>query len=102
VLVEHFRLDSSAEAFSGGDAQNFSALFLRYPLGLLDELTGIIYYDWKSGGFSRFAAWKRTYDSLAFNVILFNNPDQVTVFPGQVGSSSFAGTGLQVLLSYNF
>jgi hypothetical protein len=102
ALVEHFRLDSSAGAFSGGDAQDFSALLLRYPLGLLDELTGIFYYDWKSGGFSRFAAWKRTYDSLAFNVILFNNPDQVTVFPGQVGSSSFAGTGLQVLLSYNF
>jgi hypothetical protein len=102
ALAEHFRLDSSAEAFSGGDAQNFSALFLRYPLGVLDELTGIVYYDWKRGDFSRFVTWKRTYDSLAFNVILFNNPEQVMVFPGQVSSSSFAGTGLQVLLSYNF
>ena len=102
ALAEHFRLDASAEAFSGGDAQNFSALFLRYPLGLIDELTGILYYDWKRGDFSRFVTWRRTYDSLAFNVILFNNPEQLTVFPGQVGSSSFAGTGLQVLLSYNF
>jgi len=102
ALAEHFRLDSSAGAFSGGDAQSFSALFLRYPLGLLDELTGIFYYDWKSGDFSRFVAWKRTYDSLALNVILFSNPEQVTVFPGQVSSSSFAGTGVQVLLSYNF
>jgi len=102
ALAEHFRLDSSAEAFSGGDAQNFSALFLRYPLGVLDELTGIVYYDWKRGDFSRFVTWKRTYDSLAFNVILFNNPEQVMVFPGQISSSSFAGTGLQVLLSYNF
>ncbi len=102
ALAEHFRLDSSAKAFTRGDAQNFSALFLRYPLGLLDELTGILYYDWRSGDVSRFVTWKRTYDSLAFNVILFNNPDQVTVFPGQVSSSSFAGTGFQVLLSYDF
>jgi hypothetical protein len=102
ALAEQFRLDASTAVFSGGDAQDFSALVLRYPLGLLDELSGILYYDWKSGGFSRFVTWKRTYDSLALNVILFNNPRQVTVFPGQVGSSSFAGTGLQVLLSYNF
>ena len=49
ALAEHFRLDSSAGAFTRGEAQNFSALFLRYPLGLLDDLTGIVYYDWKSG-----------------------------------------------------
>jgi len=69
--------------------------------GLLDELTGIFYYDWKSGDFSRFVAWKRTYDSLALNVILFSNPEQVTVFPGQV-SRRRSRDGGQVLLSYNF
>jgi hypothetical protein len=102
ALAEHFRLDSSAEAFARGDAQNFTALFLRYPLGLLDDLTGIFYYDWESGNFSRFLTWKRTYDSLSFNLIVFNNPRQVTVFPGQTTSSSFAGTGVQLLLSYDF
>jgi len=102
ALAEHFRLDSSAGAFTRGEARNFSALFLRYPLGLLDDLTGIVYYDWKSGDFSRFLTWKRTYDSLAFNLIVFSNPTQVTVFPGQTASSSFAGTGAQFLLSYDF
>ena len=102
ALAEHFRLDSSAGAFTRGEAQNFSALFLRYPLGLLDDLTGIFYYDWKSGEFSRFLTWKRTYDSLAFNLIVFSNPRQVTVFPGQTASSSFAGAGIQFLLSYDF
>ena len=102
ALAEHFRLESSAEAFTRGEARSLSALFLRYPLGLLDDLTGIFYYDWKSGDFSRFLTWKRTYDALAFNLILFNNPRQVTVFPNQTSASSFAGTGVQFLLSYDF
>jgi hypothetical protein len=102
ALAEHFRLDSSDEAFGGGEARNFTALLLRYPLGLLDELTGIFYCDWKTGEVSRFVTWKRTYDSLAFNVILFNNPEQVTAFPGRTTTTSFAGTGVQFLLSYDF
>jgi hypothetical protein len=102
ALAEHFWLESSSRAFGPGDGLSFSGLLLRYPLGLLDEVTGIFYYDWKNRNVYRFIGWKRTYDSLSLNLMLFWNPEELLVFQGQPGSSSFAGTGFQLLLAFHF
>jgi hypothetical protein len=102
VLAEQFRFSSSDHAFSGGQSQSLSGLLVRYPLGLLDELTCIFYYDWKAGNGYRFFAWKRTYDALSFNASVFWNPGELSVFPGKATTSSYAGTGFELLLSYHF
>lgn len=102
VLVEHFRVASSARAFSPGDGLSFTALLLRYPLGLLDEISGIFYYDWKNHGVYRFFSWKHTTDALSLSAIIFWNPAELLVFQGRPGSGSFAGTGLELLLAYHF
>jgi hypothetical protein len=102
ALAEHFRVESSAKAFARGESLNFSALLLRYPLGLLDDLSGIFYYDWKGRDVYRFVTWRRTTDALSFNVILFWNPEGLLAIPGQPASSSFAGKGFQLLLAYHF
>ena len=102
VLAEHFRLESSAEAFAAGQTQSLSAFFLRYPLGLSDELTGILYYDWTGRNLYRFLSWRRTSDALTFTAMVFWNAEDLLIFPGQPGSSSFAGTGLQLVLAYYF
>ena len=101
-LAEHFRIESSAQAFARGESLSFSALLLRYPLGLLDDLSGIFYYDWKGRDVYRFVTWRRTTDALSFNVILFWNPEGLMAIPGQPASSSFAGKGFQLLLAYHF
>lgn len=102
ALAEHFRIASSARAFSPGDGLSFTALLLRYPLGILDEISGIFYYDWKNHGVYRFLSWKHTTDALSFSAIAFWNPTELLVFQGQPGSGSFAGTGLELLLAYHF
>ena len=102
ALAEQFWLESSPRAFGPGDGLSFSGLLLRYPLGILDEITGIFYYDWKNRSVYRFAGWKRTYDSLSLNLMLFWNPQELLVFQGQPGSTSFAGTGFQLLFAFYF
>ena len=102
VLAEHFKLESSARALARGTSLSFSGLLLRYPLGLLDELDGIFYYDWKNRAVYRFLTWKRTSNALSFSASLFWNPEELLVFPGQPGTSSFAGKGFQLLLGYYF
>lgn len=102
VLLEHFRLESSARAFAAGNSRSFSAMLARYPLGLLDELSAIFYFDWRSDRLYSFLSWKRTSDAFSFSAILFRNPRDLPVFPGNPGSSSFAGTGFQLLLAYYF
>jgi len=102
ALAEHFWLESSARALGPGQGLSFSALFLRYPLGLLDEVTGIFYYDWKNRSVYRFLSWKRTYNKLSLNLMLFWNPKEILVFQGQPGSASFAGRGFHLLAAFHF
>jgi len=102
VLLEHFRYEASAEAFAAGEAQSVSGLMARYPLGLLDEVSAMFFYDWKNDNAYAFLNWKRTSDAFSFDAILFKNPGEVLIYPGQPGSTSFAGTGFQLVLAYYF
>lgn len=102
VMAEQFRLAAAARAFGRGDGRSFTALLMRYPLGLSDEVSGIFYRDGTTHDLYRFLSWKRTTDALSFNVILFWNPADPLVIQGRPGSTSFAGTGFQLLLAYYF
>lgn len=102
VMEEHFVMTASQEAWSSGETVKFSALALNYPLGLLDTLTGIIYYDWKNDDLYSFFRWQRTYDRWSINVMAFWNPERFEIY--QVGGDNnlFAGKGFQIMVVYNY
>jgi len=102
VMAEHLRLDGSKKAFGGGNGADFSALFLRYPVSVFVDLTAIFYYDWKGKEFYRFLSWQRTSDRWRFNVIAFWNPDDFAIYPTQAGGNPFSGTGVQLMIVYNY
>jgi hypothetical protein len=102
IMAEHFRLERSEEAFGAGDKVDFTALFLRYPLGFLDDITAILYYDWDTKDFYRFLNWQRTTDRWRFNVIAFWNPDEFLIYPSQPGNNPFAGKGFQLMVAFNY
>lgn len=101
-MGEHFNLTRTQEAFSSGDDINFSAVLLRYPLGLLDEITGIFYYDWENKELYRFLSWQRTYDKWRINVIGFWNPEDFQIYPSASGNNPFVGKGFQVTIIFNY
>jgi len=102
LLGEHFNLTRTQEAFSSGDDINFSAILLRYPLGLLDEITGIFYYDWENEELYRLLSWQRTYDKWRINVIGFWNPEGFQIHPSASGNNPFVGKGFQVTIIFNY
>jgi hypothetical protein len=102
LLGEHFYFSRSQEAFHSGEDTNFSAILLRYPLGLLDEITGIFYYDWENMDWYRFLSWQRTYDRWRINVIGFWNPENFQIYPMTSGNNSFMGMGFQVTIIFNY
>jgi hypothetical protein len=102
VLGEHFNLATTQEAFGQGNGIDFSAVLFRYPLGLLDDITGIIYYDWENNDWYRFISWQRTYDKWRFNIIAFWNPDKFQIYPTASGNNPFVGKGIQVTVIYNY
>jgi hypothetical protein len=102
VLAEHFRIDWSDRAFAAGRGLTFTALSLRYPLGVRDEISGIFYYDWPDHGLYRFVGWTHRTHAITFSAIAFWDPEEIFFFQGLAGSGSFAGTGFEIILAYNF
>jgi len=101
ALFEHFLYEISDTAFGEGEGFEFSALSLNYPLGLLDNLTGIVYYDWENEDWYRFLNWQRTYDRWSFYLMAFWNPDQFQIYQNVQGNNLFAGKGFQLMVVLN-
>jgi hypothetical protein len=100
TLVEHFILKSSDNAFGPGESMDFSALSLNYPLGLLDNINSMIYYDWNNDAWYRFINFQRIYDNWSIYIIGFWNPDQFQIYQNQE-NQLFAGKGFQITVVFN-
>jgi hypothetical protein len=101
VMGEHFLQENSNKAFTSGEGTDFSGLSLSYPLGILDNISGMLFYDWKNKEFYRYFSWQRTYDKWRFYVIGFWNPEQLLIYPERATHTLFAGKGFQVMVVFN-
>ena len=101
VLAEHFILANAPSVLGRGEGLKFTALSFRYPVGLLDNLSAFVYYDWKNEQFFRFLSWQRTYDRWQLFLIGFWNPEDSPFFQTQQGNNLFAGAGFQVMVVLN-
>jgi len=102
ALTETFFFTSSTEAFGAGDGITFSALSLGYPLGLLDNLSCIFYYDWDNKNLYSFLNWRRTYDRWTINIIAFWNPEQFQIYQNLPENNLYAGKGFQIMVVFNY
>ncbi|MGD8538137.1 MAG: hypothetical protein PVI66_05410 [Candidatus Aminicenantes bacterium] len=102
ALGEHLILTQSKETWNSGKDTNFSCFLCRYPFGIMDDLTVILYYDWENEEFYRFINWQRTYDKWMFNIIGFWNPEEFLLYPTQAGNNPFVGKGFQIMVTFNF
>jgi hypothetical protein len=101
VLSEYFTVEASEKVFKKGDGGNFSALLADYPVGLIDQVFAILYYDWENKNLYRFLRWQKTYDNWSFHLMGFWNPDQNLLYQTQVDKNFFSGKGFQVMVVFN-
>jgi len=100
VAAEQMLAGGADEPFGRGADTHLSALMLGLPLGLLDNLKGIVYYDWSDKGVYRFLGWQRTLDNWLFSVTAFWNPDKAQVAAAGP-MAGFAGVGVQLMVVFN-
>ena len=100
VLTEYFVLELTEKVFSSGEGSRFSAVSVNYPLGILDNIGGIFYYDWEEKESYRFVSFRRNYDNWSFYLFGFWNPEEYKIDTGRE-SNQFAGKGLQVMVVFN-
>ncbi len=101
VLAEYFTLSQAAEIFHRGEGLKLTALSLRYPAGLLDNLFSAVYYDIENAELYRFLSWQRTLDRWQLFLMGFWNPLDSSLLEGRQGSPVFRGTGIQIMVVYN-
>jgi hypothetical protein len=102
LVLEHFILSYDRKEGGGGDDVRISALALNYPLGLLDSLNGIAYYDWEQGDFYSFLRWQRTSDRWGLHVMAFWNPDDFRLPQVSGESDLFTGRGVLIMGVFYF
>lgn len=100
AAAEHLFAGSANEPLGRGTDVQFSAVMVSYPLDLLDNLRGIVFFDWAGHRPYSYVAWQRTLDNWIFSVAAFWYPDRPAVIPGQAASGA-AGKGLQVTVVFN-
>ena len=101
VLKEYFTFNASEKLFQTGEGGKFSTLMLDYPIGFIDQVFGILYYDWGNNNLYRFLRWQKTYDNWSFHLIGFWNPDKILLYQMQSEKNFFAGKGIQLMVVFN-
>jgi hypothetical protein len=102
LLAEQFLSQTAASPLTHGEGGlSLSALQARYPLGLLDNLSLVFYYDWRNKQTYSLASWQRTYDRWQFLLLAFWNPRQGPIIGVQSGNNAFSGKGFQLMAIWN-
>jgi hypothetical protein len=101
VATEFFRADNPREPFSSANGTEFSALSVNYPIGVVDQVSAIVYRDWSNGDWYRLATWQRTYDNWSFYLIGFWNPSNIQLLRSSSGTNAFTGSGVQMMVVFN-
>lgn len=99
VTAEHMVAGGADEPFGRGTDAQFSALAVSFPLGLLDNLRAIVYFDWTNRGLSSFLGWQRTTDNWMFSLSAFASPNRPAA-TGRPGAGA-AGKGLRFDVVFN-
>jgi hypothetical protein len=79
----------------------FSTLSLNYPLGLNDNLSVMVYYDWINNGVYNMATWNHQFNNLTLFCMGYSNPKNYKMPLTANDVNLFAGTGVQVMLVWN-
>jgi len=100
VLGEHFVYSNSENNFHESSYKTeSSAISLNYPIGLFDNISTIVKYNWESEDWYRFVSYQRNYDRLSIYLNFSWNPKVDSFEPEQISTD---GKSIQLMIGYSF
>ncbi len=109
-LGEYLTAASAEDPFQSRLKSELTGIMLNYPLGLLDSVTGMFYYDWDNRDRYNFLRWERIYDHWGLHFMAFWNPEdsvmQMAPYQPENGFDAsngglMRGKGMQIMLVLN-
>lgn len=101
VVYEQLFAAYDEKAFKFQNPALFSMLSFSYPVGLFDNISGIVFYDWEKMNSYNFLNWQRQFNNITLYIMGYWNPEHYNI-PAQGNDQNlFAGKGIQVMLVLN-
>lgn len=101
LVVEHMIYTNEIKEITNPRG-SFTAISVSYPLNILDNLSGIFYYDMKNKQGYYVVNYQRRYDEIIIHVTGYASPETYLLPQRETGEVLFAGRGIQITFIYNY
>jgi hypothetical protein len=101
LIFEQLFASYDEKAFDFHDPNSFSLLSLSYPVSPFDNLSAIVYWDWKNKSLYNFLNWQKQFNRITFYLMGYWNPEDYRI-PAQGNEMNlYAGKGVQIMFVLN-
>ncbi|MBN1985549.1 MAG: hypothetical protein JW761_04550 [Prolixibacteraceae bacterium] len=101
ATCEQLVVSVDKKPFNFENTTTFSLLNMSYPIGLFDNLSAIVYYDWTNHSAYNFVNWQKQMNKISLYFMGYINPKKYNIPTQGTGEMLFAGSGIQVMLVFN-
>jgi hypothetical protein len=101
VIFEQLLAANDDKPFNFQNNTSFSLLSLSYPVGIFDNISGIVYFDWKNKNAYNFLNWQKQFNNITLYLMGYWNPENYIIPTQGSDQNLFAGRGIQIMLVWN-
>lgn len=102
LTFEQFFYSHSRKGINLNQSLNFSGMNISYPVSIANNLSAMLYFDWKSKRLYNFVNWQHQRNNVTYYIIGYWNHNELGI-PSQMGSASrFVGKGIHVILAWHY
>ncbi len=101
ATFEQLVMSYDQNAFAFENVTSFSLLNVSYPIGMFDNLSAIIYYNWTDKKAYNFINWQKQFNNITLYVMAYWNPKDYQIPTQNTEQTLFAGKGIQLMFVFN-
>ena len=101
ATFEQLVMSYDEKAFAFENVTSFSLLNVSYPIGMFDNLSAIIYYNWTDNKAYNFINWQKQFNNITLYVMAYWNPKDYQIPTQNTEQTLFAGKGIQLMFVFN-
>lgn len=101
VIYEQLFAAFSSKPFEFSNTTSFSTISASYPAGVFDNISLIVYYDWRGGNTYNFINWQRKFNNSVMHFMGYLNPKNSMLPAWRANENLFAGAGIQIMFVIN-
>jgi len=101
VIFEQLLVAYDEKAFQFQNTNTFSLASISYPIGIFDNISGIVYYDWDNNSIYNFINWERSFKHLTMYLMAYWNPEDYRIPTQETIQNLYAGRGIQLMFVFN-